>query len=794
MAYKITKYAGKHKIKDTKSGKSVDIDIEKYMNGGYKTGDSKYAEGVDFECPPGDLECEERKRFSINPPVDGSLEGLNVEGYVSPVNNGLIEEGQAREKVSSVGSIQAQGPVMADPLAGLEGNLMPSNDIYSNSSADSGNRSDDYSIPNPYAGVDLSSAAYSLGQSIENKSTLGIIGSSAKLFTGLGRNFVSGLGQQNRYNQVMGEYQEDQKNKKNPVQYFAYGGKKDEELATGEYMHGISNENLEQYNAEIEKGEYFQSNEGDIAEVVGDKHSSGGEKVQMEAEDKVLSDKLKLGAKTAKMLSEKYDLKLKAKNTYADVLDKYKKKSKLSNLIEEEADIIKKIGDQDKVEDATTKNFNLEVLAKKKQEIAEQKNPIEEQRKVMFDDLFNIQEESKPKEKGKDNKFEFGGKLESMAKEYGVSIDRAKELIQEFRNGGKIVPKYAEGVKVGDIDPRTGKKVTKEEAARKVASGEWEDLGAGNFIDRGTPGSEKVTGQSLQSYRQTWDKEKFPNFEDYVTAAEQWKADNPGWDKGAVESTPGTPDELFYTQETPITMEPLGIQPMNINSYLQGSGVVSPNITRSNVTPNTNSNEDALYPSEEVGGQRDNGLAGMYLFPDETPLPPSALQGTIKPERRFDRVSASEIDVEPYLQDIKDREQQQMQSLEGLSPNVRAAVLANMAANGQNQESKIRNQVDVQNTQNKDKAAYSNASTQRMEQNASAMDRLQYEKRQYRAQSLTDNDQNNYYNQLQSINKQRFMDIHNLNLVNATNEDVYFDGQSYKRKTSDRDILRQIKV
>ena len=36
MAYKITKYAGKHKIKDTKTGKSAEIDIDKYMDGGKK--------------------------------------------------------------------------------------------------------------------------------------------------------------------------------------------------------------------------------------------------------------------------------------------------------------------------------------------------------------------------------------------------------------------------------------------------------------------------------------------------------------------------------------------------------------------------------------------------------------------------------------------------------------------------------------------------------------------------------------------------------------------------------------
>jgi hypothetical protein len=52
MAYKIRKYKGKTTIKDTKSGKSAEIDIEKFMNGGYKD-INKYEVGGTNTCPPG---------------------------------------------------------------------------------------------------------------------------------------------------------------------------------------------------------------------------------------------------------------------------------------------------------------------------------------------------------------------------------------------------------------------------------------------------------------------------------------------------------------------------------------------------------------------------------------------------------------------------------------------------------------------------------------------------------------------------------------------------------------------
>lgn len=925
MAYKITKYRGKHKIKDTKSGKSVDIDIEKYMNGGtdpekkkkatkeakkdnpdfsdqelkeiqdatgiqftldganqlfrrneefvppapypdldlgrYKdvgyfdvtmNGDEyiikptaknfknaqaykddlyylqklnpnaniagkqdlkyyvsnkdrrpqnyehggkivpKYIYGADFECPEGDFDCQERKRLmkerqvaiddtkvampGMKPftPMGGSPTNLNYEEILSGTAgaalkdgapDGMVDEATARPKnLTPVSTIKPEGLASLDEYMKIDtpdvSQLIKSNE--ENIVQQNNNNDDIYNIPNPYAGVDIPSAAHFLGRSIKNKSALGIAAGSLKIATGLGRNIVSGLGYQNRYNQVMKDYYQDQKNNKNPEQYFAYGGKMDEELATGEYMHGIMNPDTEDYNAEIEKGEYFQTNQGDIAEVVGDKHSDGGEKILMEPEDRVLSDKLKLGAKTAKMLSEKYDLNLKAKHTYSDVLDKYRKKSKLDKLIEEESDILKKIGEQKDVKDTTTKNFNLDVLAKKKQEIAEKKHPIEEQRKAMFDELFEIQEESKPQDKNsaKKDEFEYGGDFESLAKEYNIPIDRAKELVQKFNNGGKKKGAAKKEIRPGQSKTDAGffGNVTPEEYQEFVKrNSSWFDF---NEFDPSNPDDVKKLQENYNN----------------LTLGNKV-----------------TVDGKFGEQTASLFLGP-DLQSAPINTAMPEITAEPINLAKPASTTVPSSDEDFVIKDEEEIKKRNAGLAGMYLFPDESPLPPSGLQGTIKPERRFDRVRSTEIDVEPYLQDIKDREEATVQSLEGLSPNVRAAVLANMRANNQSQESNIRNQIDTQNLQSKERAIYANAQIQAREENASEADRLAYEQRQYRAQALTDLDLNNYYNQLQAINKQRFMDIHNLNLINATNEDVYFDGQTYRRKNSDRDILRQIKI
>lgn len=773
----------------------------------------KYALG-DGDCPDGDFECEERKRLMKARQVqidNTAVAGRNIKPFGLPKNNFPTTQGTLADSVNLLDSNTTLPSDEELELMELETETNELNDFSTNLgnqlvdqdkkdtanfdkmindtvnadlnavdqvnseeigiSDDVMNKDKNFNIHNPYAGVDIPGAAHYLGRSIKNKDTLGIVASGLKVAAGLGRNVVSGLGHANRENQVMKDYYEDQKNNRNPVQYFAYGGKKDEELATGEYMHGIMNPDTEAYNAEIEKGEYFQSNEGDVAEVVGDKHSQGGEKIQMEAEDRVLSDKLKLGGKTAKMLSEKYDMKLKAKNTYADVLDKYRTKSKLKKILEEEAEILKKIGEQDNVEDATTRDFNLDVLAKKREEIAKQKHPIEEKRKEMFDELFNMQEDSKPADKEpKDGEFEFGGDFEALAKEYNIPVERAKELVQNFANGGK---KKVEETEEGTCPEGYSKNANGEcEKLDKEEAEALDHVPAGQSVDKSTNLFGKVTPESFQASknRNKWFFDKNPNFD--VNDSNQ---------------------VLQYQKEYNAIAKRLGAPTVDEDGKW-GQQTDSIDVRKFYKTVPTEVEPIEEVVVEDDVKERTAGLAGAYLFPDETPLPPSSLQGTIKPERRFDRVRGTEIEVEPYLQDIRDREQASVQSLEGLSPNVRAAVLANMRANNQRQESDVRNKIDTANLASEEKAIYTNAQIQAREENASEADRLAYEQRQYRAQALTDNDLNNYYNQLQSINKQRFMDIHNLNLVNATNEDVYFDGQQYRRKNSDREILRQIKI
>ncbi len=87
------------------------------------------------------------------------------------------------------------------------------NDIVSgNNAVGIGAQSQDpYQFYNPYGGVDIPTAANYLGQSIEEGNAFGIVAGGLKVATGLGRNILGGMGQQNRKQEAMKNYFENKR-------------------------------------------------------------------------------------------------------------------------------------------------------------------------------------------------------------------------------------------------------------------------------------------------------------------------------------------------------------------------------------------------------------------------------------------------------------------------------------------------------------------------------------------------------------------------------------------------------
>ena len=288
---------------------------------------------------------------------------------------------------------------------------------------------------NPYGGWNMANTSTMLGASIESGNTLGIIGSAGKLITEGARNAFSGAAAMRRYNESQQDYLEnDAEARQRQDEYWASsfqkGGTVDSKkrsglLLTGNFLDG--NEEHPMPNAEVESGEYLQTPDGNTMEIVGKRHSEGGELVSVPENTKVVSDYLKIGGKLATYFKKNYNLNVSAGSTFATVLDKYKKKIGLTKLLEDEAKLMEKIVDQEEVELESTRDINLQVLSKRVSDLQPEKEPLEKDFNDFTNLIFEKQEESKPEEE-KDFEKQEGGQVDPQQEQLMTAIQQYAEM------------------------------------------------------------------------------------------------------------------------------------------------------------------------------------------------------------------------------------------------------------------------------------------------------------------------------------------------------------------------------
>jgi len=238
-----------------------------------------------------------------------------------------------------------------------------------------------------------------------------------------------------------------------PQAFMKDGGrlkKKDEnKVATGEY---VAETPEGEKVAEIEKDEYIKKPDGTIQKALGATHEKGGIELtaeQLPEDSQIISDHLKIGKDGAKKFNEEYDLGVKSTNTYADVIDKFNRKTGLDKILKEQEDIASKLQKQaDKLlhnpnlED--TIRINVNFLTEEFQELEQEKLPIIEARKSFFDEVFNLQEDSKVGHNAEEitkpimqnGGLYNGDMIIGYSKKYNLPQEKVKELLYEFQNGG----------------------------------------------------------------------------------------------------------------------------------------------------------------------------------------------------------------------------------------------------------------------------------------------------------------------------------------------------------------------
>lgn len=294
-------------------------------------------------------------------------------------------------------------------------------------------------IFNPYSGVSLENALFSFGQSLgydgEQKGANTVRGaaSAGKIALSGARSILSGVGYQKANDRAYDSYVDKLYNVAPNYSWMQAGG----EVTNADVMTGAYAVGTPQFNSEVEHGEILQLPNGQIQEVVGETHEEGGVKTQLESGTKVLSDHTKIGAKNAKVFRKDLDVKVKATDTFASVMDKYNNKVGWTDLIENEKKTIEQIGEQEKGDiDTTTKDINLNFLSGKLQELQAEKELVNPLQNEAFNKIFEKQETAKPADKKEvptvmQEGGQFDPKVMELAQQYNLAPERVMELMQQ---------------------------------------------------------------------------------------------------------------------------------------------------------------------------------------------------------------------------------------------------------------------------------------------------------------------------------------------------------------------------
>lgn len=242
--------------------------------------------------------------------------------------------------------------------------------------------------------------------------------------------------------------------------------KQETKLALEELIRGIRKPNATHStkNAEVEGQEHGKDAMGNVNKFVGKKHEDGGMPMQLEDGEKILSDNQKPKKDYAKMLEEKYKVKIAPKDTYASILDKINSKIGFKKIEDEQLKVADKLVKNDKVKDENTKMLNEQAYQKRLGDLEMIKEFKNEKKEEAFDDLYAMQEDGKiengeyiDEESGVEVKFENGGMMfkkghlplltrVKLTNGYRTQEEINNHFSNKFKNGGmKKKNYYAEG-------------------------------------------------------------------------------------------------------------------------------------------------------------------------------------------------------------------------------------------------------------------------------------------------------------------------------------------------------------
>lgn len=566
--------------------------------------------------------------------------------------------------------------------------------------------------------------------------------------------------------------------------FFAEGGEKKNlfKALTGEYQFALdSKKPMVEPNAEIEGGEYLFDSNG-IRKAEGKSHDKGGMPVALEDGTRILSDHLKLGSSTAKRINKELGLPVKATDTYAKVLDRFNSKTGLEKINLELESLMGMMKDQKtKVKDKHTSDLNIDYLAKQLYKKTESKKPIEKDREKLFDIMFQIQEESKRKASMPDHKMEMGGVIDSTASKYGISQDRASELLDlpMYQKAGEFVGDgYYQGDNNGDgvVDEKDNlyndyKQLYNRNRDLLIRSTERSDFTKNPRTVNTLPYTPRDTSSNPiwqgDTYANQWVPLVRTSMSDKAKAKsiDEWLTNNKGkFSPNIQKQLEGlTGDKRYEKIQQLATDSKPG--PFH-NALLQA--MVETTEPAKDTTVDEKKQPDAI----DLAGLKKYATLNLPQRIYQTPT----LQPSLKVATRLNRVEPSYVSPTQSIAEIDRSVQAAQQNLAGMSDAQRAAAVAGLTANQGAATSKAITEANRANAQAQNAADIYNAKVGDTEQLYENQNALSYEGRTLKGLA-------NYENDWQNLRNTRFNDqfsnwsaVAMANAQNASNPQVQMQG------------------
>jgi len=544
------------------------------------------------------------------------------------------------------------------------------------------------------------------------------------------------------------------------------------ELLTGSVATGDLNA---PHNVEVEGGEHTKDNRtGQVQEIVGKKHSQGGEKMNLE-DHKVLSDFTKIGGGLAKKYRDEFDIKVKAKDTYATVMDKVLKKTGYKSITEELTSTIEKTekeqeASKDRDNKATT-GINMQHLSGKINDLSNDLKPLEEMKSNVFETLFEDQQGAKPKAEIEQELTEMqdGGETED-------NKDMSRERFREFANTarrlgykGTINPDAenldAEAAKLQQYMVDNHPKVAADYAKQNRITAK----GLGQ-LKSNSPELFEQAGLDINKEPAQYSDEELAKLS--TIAQETGAVDDEFW-KDQFNDGLWRYRQPNVTATSDTNLPTSGQTPM-------GAGITAELMQASDQRPYSGvpkENEEPIGKDEPKDKAKRDGTGNRTaLLPDQFILPPSTMQphrlGEITPRES----EAKLISPAAQIEELNRQAMSARESINTLPDTQRRAALAQLNAQTQQSINQVMSQTNRANAQieGQNEQANIQRGTQADIYNEDAANL--HERNMLLAKDNTETDIRNYFNAQNKKQVANYNTINNMNLTNAMYDNFQYDG------------------